>query len=207
MNTNRGTHVCQVDPERPEPARIAEAARILEAAEKVVLAYGYSRVTMDDLARASGISRPALYLEFRNKADIYRVIAEQTLDRSALTAETVLAGQGPIEARLAEAMQKAVFDLVARYHRTAHGAELLDLRNELAADLHTAWRERVGRAIAGALEGAGGDAIAANGLSAQVMAMNFLAALEGLKAYGEDEAATMEAFRQLVRITVLAVTR
>ena len=37
-------------------------ARILDGAMKVFLAYGYSRVTMDDIARAAEVSRPALYL-------------------------------------------------------------------------------------------------------------------------------------------------
>ena len=47
---------------------------------KVFLAYGYSRVTMDDIARAAEVSRPALYLLFRNKADIYRAIGAMLLD-------------------------------------------------------------------------------------------------------------------------------
>ena len=35
-------------------------ARILDGAMKVFLAYGFSRTTMDDIARAADISRPAL---------------------------------------------------------------------------------------------------------------------------------------------------
>ena len=48
---------------------------------KVFLAYGYSRVTMDDIARAAEMSRPALYLLFRNKAEIYRAIGAMLLER------------------------------------------------------------------------------------------------------------------------------
>jgi AcrR family transcriptional regulator len=189
----------------PQRADEKRRDRILEAAEKVVLAYGYSRVTMDDLARATGISRPALYLEFRNKAEIYSAIAAQTLDHSAQLAEAILAGPGTLEFRLAESMQRAVFDLVARFRQTAHGSELLDLKNELAADLHAAWRERVGRAIAEAVAREGGAAIASRGLSPAVMAANFLAAIDGLKALDQDEASMAEAFRQLVRMMVVAI--
>ncbi len=189
----------------PQRADEKRRDRILEAAEKVVLAYGYSRVTMDDLARATGISRPALYLEFRNKAEIYSAIAAQTLDHSAQLAEAILAGPGTLEFRLAESMQRAVFDLVSRFRQTAHGSELLDLKNELAADLHAAWRERVGRAIAEAVAREGGAALASRGLSPAVMAANFLAAIDGLKALDQDEASMAEAFRQLVRMMVVAV--
>lgn len=189
----------------PQRADEKRRDRILEAAEKVVLAYGYSRVTMDDLARATGISRPALYLEFRNKAEIYSAIAAQTLDHSAQLAEAILAGPGTLEFRLAESMQRAVFDLVARFRQTAHGSELLDLKNELAADLHAAWREKVGRAIADAVAREGGATIASRGLSPAVMAANFLAAIDGLKALDQDEASMAEAFRQLVRMMVVAI--
>ena len=45
-------------------------AQILDQAMDLVMRYGYSRVTMDDIARAAGMSRPALYQFFRNKTDI-----------------------------------------------------------------------------------------------------------------------------------------
>ncbi len=57
---------------------------------KVFLAYGYQRVTMDDIARAAEVSRPALYLLFRNKADIYRAIGERMFELSAQQMRDVL---------------------------------------------------------------------------------------------------------------------
>jgi AcrR family transcriptional regulator len=59
----------------------SKRARVLEAAMKVVLVYGYHRTTMDDIARAAQMSRPALYLLFRNKAEIYRAIAGRMFDQ------------------------------------------------------------------------------------------------------------------------------
>jgi AcrR family transcriptional regulator len=56
-------------------------ARILVGAMKVFLAYGFQRTTMDDIARAAEISRPALYLLFRNKTDIYRALASGFLEQ------------------------------------------------------------------------------------------------------------------------------
>jgi len=45
--------------------------RIINAAKGVFLKYGYRRVTMHDLAEAAGISRPALYLVFPKKEDVF----------------------------------------------------------------------------------------------------------------------------------------
>jgi len=46
---------------------IAKREKVLEAALGVFLRYGYKRVTMNDIAEAARISRPALYLVFDSK--------------------------------------------------------------------------------------------------------------------------------------------
>ena len=62
---------------------------ILDAAFGVFAAYGYRRTTMEDIARACGMSRTALYLHFRNKDDIFRSLTERYLDQ-ALTDMTAV---------------------------------------------------------------------------------------------------------------------
>jgi AcrR family transcriptional regulator len=48
--------------------------RIMDGAMAVVLRYGFQRTTMDDVAKEAGISRPALYLLFKNKTEIYQAL-------------------------------------------------------------------------------------------------------------------------------------
>lgn len=48
--------------------------KVLDAAWSVFLKYGYKRVTMGDIAEAAGISRPALYLIFNKKEDVFRAV-------------------------------------------------------------------------------------------------------------------------------------
>ena len=45
--------------------------RIIGAAKSVFLKYGYRRVTMSDIASAAEMSRPALYLVFSRKEDVF----------------------------------------------------------------------------------------------------------------------------------------
>lgn len=45
--------------------------RVIETAKEVFLKYGYVKTTMNDLAKAAGISRPALYLIYAGKEEIY----------------------------------------------------------------------------------------------------------------------------------------
>ncbi len=57
-----------------------EAARkrdqIIAAATAVFLRYGYARTTMNDVAEEARISRPALYLVFPRKEDIFAAVTE-----------------------------------------------------------------------------------------------------------------------------------
>ncbi len=101
----------------------------------VFLAYGYQRVTMEDIARASEMSRPALYLLFRNKADIYRALAGRVFEQSYAMIEAELARTGPLPARLTSAIDSVMCGLLAEIEDTPHGTELIDLKSSLAADL------------------------------------------------------------------------
>ena len=55
----------------------AKKQRIVSAAKAVFLKYGYSRVTMNDLAVAAGMSRPALYLVFSKKEDLFGAVIRE----------------------------------------------------------------------------------------------------------------------------------
>ena len=52
-------------------APVSREERVLEAATDVFLRYGFARTTMGDIAERSGISRPALYLVFPGKEEVF----------------------------------------------------------------------------------------------------------------------------------------
>jgi AcrR family transcriptional regulator len=52
-------------------------SKILEAAQTVFLRYGFRRVTMNDIAEEAGMSRPALYLVFANKEEVFKGAVKQ----------------------------------------------------------------------------------------------------------------------------------
>jgi AcrR family transcriptional regulator len=77
---------------------------VLEAAVGVFARYGYRKASMDEVARAAGVSRQGLYLQFANKEELFRRALEHSLDRQLSAAATAL-GQRDIalEDRLAAA--------------------------------------------------------------------------------------------------------
>lgn len=72
--------------------------RIIKAARTVFLKYGYRRVTMNDLAHAAGISRPALYLVFPKKEDVFcGVVREMAREISEEVSRGLESIKSPIE--------------------------------------------------------------------------------------------------------------
>jgi AcrR family transcriptional regulator len=51
--------------------------QVLTAARDIFMRYGFKRTTMSDLADAAQMSRPALYLIFSSKEDVFRALMTQ----------------------------------------------------------------------------------------------------------------------------------
>jgi len=193
-----------------KPAPDPKRARILDGAMKVFLAYGYSRVTMDDIARAAEVSRPALYLLFKNKAEIYRAIGAALLENSAEGARAALAKPGPFGERMMAAIECSLISMMKTIMDSPHGAEILDRKNSLAADLAADWRgELIGtfrQAIAAEAERNKVD-LAARGLTAEALADLLFDGLEGMKSRVTTAEAQREGAQRLVNVIALALQR
>lgn len=150
-------------------------ARILDGAMNCFLAYGYQRTTMDDIAKAAEISRPALYLQFKNKTDIYRALATAFMEHTLANAEAVFDAGGDVQTRLRSALA-CVMDLVGAVEASPHGAEILDMKSSLAADIVASGRGKMRAMIEGAIA-EGGAAARPPGVYADML----LDALDGMK--------------------------
>jgi AcrR family transcriptional regulator len=64
---------------------------VLSAARNVFLRHGYKRVTMNDIAEAAGISRPALYLVFSSKEEIFKGVYEHFVKETLAEIESKIA--------------------------------------------------------------------------------------------------------------------
>ncbi len=123
-----------VSPSREEAKRIV----VFEAAATVFAQYGFRRTTMNDIAEAAAISRPALYLMFENKEHLFAELATFRLEQAAGAAEQALASTSPLTERFLEAVlvfEQIFYEPIAD---SPHGAELMDtnisLKNERMTD-------------------------------------------------------------------------
>ena len=195
---NQTEDIAATDPKR---------VRILDGAMKVFLAYGFSRTTMDDIARAADMSRPALYLLFKNKTDIFRAIAMMVLSRSVAAAKMALAGDGAFAERMMRAIDEAFISMMSAVVASPHGAELVDMKSSLG-DLVGCWRGGLVEHIAVAIQDEAtrnGVDLAAKGLSTQLLADMLLDGLEGMKARISDPEEQRQAAAALVNVIGLTL--
>lgn len=181
---------------------------ILAAALDRFMRYGFTRVTMDEVAGAAGISRPALYRDFRNKADIYAALAAVLLDRAADAAEAALDAPGPLAARLAAALDAGLLDLVTAISRSPHGAEILEAGDAATGDIVARWRARMTAMLAAAIAGEAeekGIPLAARGVSAEGLAGTLLDGLDGAKHRSTDPDEWRAAAARLIVLVGLAI--
>jgi AcrR family transcriptional regulator len=161
-------------------------ALILDAAFRAFTRYGFGRATMDDIAREAGISRPALYQHFRNKRDIYRAFAAHMTSGMTDGLARLLSVDGPPRDVLHAAFEEAMVAPMDAFAATGHGHELLDMKNELAADIMAGMRANEHAVLIAFFIRHGRDAARAS-----AMADMMIDALEGAKARMRD----MDEFR------------
>ena len=74
---------------------------LLEAAVAVFARYGFRKTSMDEVARAAGVSRQGLYLQFADKEELFRKAVTYKLTRQLSAAQFALADdREPLERRL-----------------------------------------------------------------------------------------------------------
>ena len=76
-----------------DPADSRQAA-LLDAAVGVFARYGFRKTSMEEVARAAGVSRQGLYLQFANKEELFRKALEHSLSSQLNAAVAALSVRG-----------------------------------------------------------------------------------------------------------------
>ncbi|MGO2684742.1 MAG: TetR/AcrR family transcriptional regulator [Microbacterium sp.] len=75
---------------RPRGGRAAKRTAILDGAVTVFANEGYSRASIDALARASGVSTRTIYNHFTDKADLFRTVIGDSAEKVAAMEITLI---------------------------------------------------------------------------------------------------------------------
>lgn len=127
--------------------KIEKKNKLIDTARAIFLRYGYKRVTMHDIAEAAGMSRPAVYLMFPGKEEIFRAVMEKTAFQSLAEISKGLRDLSSPEEKLMYAFEIWTirpFDLILS---SPDAKELLDCIHEFSKDVY----EKAGAAFEGEL--------------------------------------------------------
>lgn len=176
-------------------AASAKRDQILTAALGVFGRYGFRRTSMDLLAQAAGMSRPALYQHFKSKADVFRAVGARLVADVGAAAEQAAARAGTAEERL--------YAVLAVKLELAGGSVEADARRELivdagtyADDVQADLRRRLIGVVAGLLDEARPDA----GVSSFDTAVVLVDALSGIAQEPEKPDVLQARLRHLVSL-------
>jgi AcrR family transcriptional regulator len=79
---------------------LSREERVIAGATDVFLRYGFARTTMGDIAERVGISRPALYLVFANKEEVFAAVIRRLNDDQLAAIRAALPGLPTLHAKV-----------------------------------------------------------------------------------------------------------
>jgi TetR/AcrR family transcriptional regulator len=123
-------------------AGAAKRDQILDAAVRCFGRYGYRRTSMETIAQAADVSRPALYQYFTGKEEVFRAMGVRMLDTALTHAEAAGHGDGTVADRL-HAVLAVKLDLVVGTPAEEFRRELIAETASVAADLLASFHVRL----------------------------------------------------------------
>lgn len=173
---------------------------VLAAALGLFGRYGFQKTSMEAVAKAAGISRPALYLRFSNKEQLYRATMQGVMERAQQAMEASFAdGTLSFEERIVAALDA----LMGQYVETQVARDLGELLEnsgpQLGSMFHD-YQERARTTIGAQIDSLAPPGLLSEELAADdVMDVLFSAALTW-KQTAADRAEFRDRIRRAVRL-------
>jgi AcrR family transcriptional regulator len=180
----------------------ADARRIaiLDAATAVFLRYGFKKTSMDDLARAAGLSRQGLYLHFPTKEELFKAGILRLIAATRAAGQAALASELPVDERVL-AYFVAIHSPLGE-SSTENMSELMEATVHLVGDAAAAFEEERTAALARLLKQSGiAAAWKEAGLSAAELAAQLFATSHGIKLAVKSR----DDYRKRMRVAVQIV--
>lgn len=175
---------------------------ILTAAFDVFASYGFKRTSMDDIAKAAGVSRPALYQSFSNKVDIYTAIVTSFCNSVQLEWQNIVQSDRSAVERLSAVFKIAVVEPHAMMENMPHGEEIIGLKHDFAQDVFEDFNAKLHAVFVEILMSAETSEEFSNDLA------NMLTqAVAGMKANGLSSSELDAGFDALLRVVAVSLQR
>jgi AcrR family transcriptional regulator len=171
-----------------QPPLDPKDAAILHAAFEAFARYGLRRTSMADIAKGAGMSRPALYLHYSGKEDIFNALVRIHFERSEKAVAQVIATPGAPAETLLAVFHAIDGDAVEAMLNSPHADEILSENSPFSQAAVQEAQARITDHIAGWIEtGVAEGRMHLQGFSAtpREIADTIMAAKFGIKAFAK----------------------
>ncbi|GGP26882.1 TetR family transcriptional regulator [Silvimonas amylolytica] len=157
--------------------------QVIQAAYTVFIRYGFARTTMGDLAKEAGLSRPALYLVYPGKAEVFEAVLGWMIDSMLGTIANTLQPDWPLAKKLMHVFEICSIKPYDEIKKHPDAQDLLSLDSQIPGIEQVPYAR-----LQVCLEGLLAEPVAASGLeqSATEIARTLLAAVRGFKLAAQD---------------------
>jgi AcrR family transcriptional regulator len=157
-------------------------AHIVGAATLVFLRYGFGRTTMADIAQASALSRPTLYLTFPDKESVFRAVIEAMIEAKMVQVRTGISGLPTLREKLLYACNAWAAEGYELVQAHPDARDMFDLGFESVCSGYQAFEDVIAEIVRDAAERS------ALGVPPGKLARSIVYALKGFKDIAVDSA-------------------
>lgn len=129
-------------------ATAAKIDRAVVAASDLFIRHGFGRTTMGDIARAAAMSRPALYLLFPGKEEVFEAVVLHLNEIRMAEIETHLSAVNTLADRIFTACDLWLVQVFDLQRTTPDARDMDDLSIPVVRRVYAVLEERIARLIA-----------------------------------------------------------
>jgi AcrR family transcriptional regulator len=171
-----------------------KAKRAITAAADVFLRYGYARTTMGDIAKAAGMSRPALYLLFPGKEQLFAAATMQMSKQRLEDIRAAIHDCDGLQQKLVVGFEMLLLGVFALQQTTPDARDMDDLSFPVVGEIYTMFVGFFAEVI--------NEARTRISMPADQIARVLLFGLRGLREVAKSE----EDFAQMIRLHIALVS-
>lgn len=178
-----------------DPASVRRS-HIVRAATPVFLRYGFGRTTMADIAQASGLTRPTLYLTFPDKESAFQAVVEAMIEEKMSQIRAGISDLSTVDEKLLYACNAWAAEGYELVQAHPDARDMFDLGFKSVCAAYQAFEDLVADILKEAVDRSALD------LSSAKLARSIVYALKGFK----DVAANSADLRTLIATHVAVVS-
>ncbi|MDA8089453.1 MAG: TetR/AcrR family transcriptional regulator [Nitrospiraceae bacterium] len=120
---------------------------LFDAAFSCFISYGFSKTSLDDIAKKAGVSRSSIYLLFKNKKDLFISMVENNFEDKLKKIAEIVKAKGSEKDKLKQFFEIWILEVWSKVYNSPHGAELFEIGKEITKEISAKVQRRLSKLL------------------------------------------------------------